>query len=143
MTKTELEIERNPESDRLFRCRPDAGEDVLIRVRVLEVPGRSPFVNKVDRDVITVQTQSSIAADETGDVATDSDGAHLIMSASRHTIHLDGVAARGGDAAALLEQLVQDEVDRAYRKALARRLVFAPLAKLQEGDATQEAVPPA
>lgn len=139
MNKTEIPCQRNPESDRLFQCTPSTGDPVYIRARVLEVPGEATFVNKVDRDVITVQLQSSIAADETGDVARDADQAHLIMSASRHSIHLDavvaGALAKGLDPQAevdaVIERLVADEVSKAYHKALARRVVVARMAKLQ------------
>lgn len=139
MNKTEIPCQRNPESDRLFRCAPASGDPVYIRARVLEAPGQATFVNKVDRDVITVQLQSSIAADETGDVQRDADNAHLIMSPSRHTIHLDavvaGALAKGLDPQAevdtVLERLVTEEVSKAAHKALTRRVVVAKLAKLQ------------
>jgi hypothetical protein len=139
MNKTELASQRNPESDRLFRCTPESGDPVYIRIRLLEVPGESTFANKVDRDVITVQLQSSIAADETGDVARDVDAVHLIMSPSRHTIQLDavvaGALAKGEDPQAAVDaviaRLVDDEVTKAYHKALVRRVVVSRLAKMQ------------
>lgn len=130
MKISELPINRNPESDRLFRCEPDVGDPVLIRVRLLEVPGQSTFVNQVSRDVLTVQLQSSVCRDETGDVDTDVDGAHLLLSPSRNSIHLDGVILKGIDLSALLEDMVLEEARRATAKAIARRLVFNKLAKL-------------
>lgn len=136
MTKTEHPITRNPESDRLFRCQPATGDPVYIRCRLIEAPGKATFVNKVDRDVITLQLQSSIT-DQTGDVARDVDEAHLIMSPSRHTINLNGLAVRaddkGLDLQVLLQRvidgLVDEEVTKAYQKARARQLVIGPLAK--------------
>lgn len=131
MNKTEiLPSPREPDRDRLFRCSVDGKPDVLIRVRTLEVPGQSVFVNKVDRDVLTIQLQSSVAKDETGDVQEDSDGGHVVMSASRHSFYLENIVTQGGDIAALIEQAVQDEADKAARKAWARAAVVPRLAKL-------------
>lgn len=121
----EIHCPRQPESDRLFLC-----DGHTIRVRVLEVPGASVYSNPVDRDVVTVQLQSAIAKDDSADVAEDSDGGHLLMSASRHSIHLDGVIRKGVDLGAAIESLVRDEVEKAARKASMRSLALPRLAKL-------------
>lgn len=122
MTKTELPMTREPDRDRLFRCSQNGRADALIRVRSLEVPGQAS-------DVLVLQLQSALAKDETGDVAIDAGGAHLIFSPSRHTFYLTNIVAQGDDAAAMVEERVLAEAESAALRAWAREAVVPKLAK--------------